>query len=90
MNPRSIPDRMTRRELYRTLARAVALGAVTLVPIGLVARSRARSNAEPSCDHLGLCRRCGTLPRCGLPAALSYKQARIPADQRAGGGDHAG
>jgi hypothetical protein len=62
----------SRREFFRTGARWGALALVAVLA-GLTARSRRLQGQQ--CVNLGICRGCGSFTTCGLPAALSARQA---------------
>jgi hypothetical protein len=63
----------SRREFLRATARGGLL-AVLALAAALAARSRGPSGQ--SCVNQGICGGCAAFPGCGLPAALSAKQAR--------------
>ena len=65
-----------RREFFRGFGRGVAIAA--LVGVSALALLRHwRRQREHTCISHGLCRGCSKLKRCGLPAALSAKQAGV-------------
>ena len=70
---------MTRRDLLRGAIRAAGAAALAVVTGALVRRNlRAGPSAaggEPACDNRFICRGCGRLESCGLPQALSARQA---------------
>ena len=71
---------MTRRGLLRgaiQAAGAAALAALTgaLVRRNLLAGPSAAGGGEAPCDNRFICRGCGRLESCGLPQALSARQA---------------
>ncbi len=64
---------ISRRAFYRTVVRAALLGGVSITTALLVARRN--PVAEAPCINKGICRGCGVVNGCGLPAALSYKRS---------------
>ena len=67
----------SRRELLRAGVRGVAIAAVASVAAVLAARGLRRGGidrSEQTCDNRNLCRSCGRLSDCGLPAAVSLRQ----------------
>lgn len=65
-----------RREFLRGFGRGVAIAA--LVGVSTLALLRHwRRQREHTCISHGLCRGCSRLKRCGLPIALSAKQAGV-------------
>jgi hypothetical protein len=71
---RFLPDNVeSRREFFRAGARYGLLGLLG-VAAGLAARSE--SPASQRCVNRGICCGCGVFPICGLPPALSAKQAK--------------
>jgi len=67
-------QRQTRREFLRGLARGAALAAVAGASGAALAGSGKRPSGQ-TCINRGICRGCGVFARCGLPAALSARQA---------------
>jgi len=63
----------SRREFLRAAARGSLL-ALLIAASGLAARSR--GTAGQRCVNRGLCRGCAVFASCGLPQALSAKNAR--------------
>ncbi|NQU21399.1 MAG: hypothetical protein HQ567_08960 [Candidatus Nealsonbacteria bacterium] len=65
------PDnqRPNRRELFRSVARYVALGGISLASVGLIWRGR-----SGRCRRLPCCRECELLARCELPEAAAAKK----------------
>jgi hypothetical protein len=68
--------RHSRRELLRAAGRGAALAAVAAVGGLLTARGRSRLPGQ-ECTNAGICRGCPTIGGCGLPQALSAKQAGV-------------
>ena len=66
----------SRRELFRAAGRGVALAALAAVGGLLTARGRSRLSGE-ECTNGGICRGCPAIGDCGLPQALSAKQAGV-------------
>ncbi len=62
----------SRREFFRTAARYSLLG--LLGAAAGLARRGPRAGTE-RCVNRGICRGCAVFPACGLPQALSAKQA---------------
>jgi hypothetical protein len=65
----------SRREFLRGGARYALLTALGAVSATLVQRSGGKL-AGQTCINQGICRGCGTFADCGLPQALSAKQAK--------------
>jgi hypothetical protein len=63
-----------RREFLRGGLRVVLLGGVAVVT-GTLARRRAHRLPGQTCVSDGLCRNCAVAGACGLPQALSFRQA---------------
>ena len=74
---KNVTDRRgDRREFLRGFGRGAAIAA--LVGVSALALLRHwRRRREHTCISRGLCRGCSRLKRCGLPAALSAKQAGV-------------
>ena len=64
----------SRREMFRSSARYMALGGLALLSAGLLARPRG-SPARSRCRRAVACRRCAALANCRLPQALLAKKA---------------
>ena len=69
------PQKSNRREFLRSLGRIVGGGAL-LAAAGFALARRGRQRRDQVCIGRGLCRGCGRYERCGLPAALSARQAK--------------
>jgi hypothetical protein len=70
---RFLPQKVeSRREFFRAAARYGVLGLISAAG-WLVARPR-RLGGQ-SCVNRGICSSCGVFAECGLPQALSAKQA---------------
>lgn len=67
-------DEHSRREFFRRLGRNLALGAAAVVT-GVLGARRRRANKSQACVNQGVCRGCPSFDGCGLPQALSAKQA---------------
>jgi hypothetical protein len=67
-------NRCTRRELFSSSVRYVALGGLTLLSAGLVLRQ-----GRAACPRLPDCRGCAALDRCSLPEAV---EVRLGKDRR--------
>ena len=63
-----------RREFLRGGARYVLLAGLAAVSAALVKRRSATLPGQ-TCINQGICRGCGAVGDCGLPQALSFKQA---------------
>jgi len=63
-----------RREFFRGGARYALLAGLATVSAVLV-RKRGAPVAGQTCVNRGFCRGCGGVADCGLPQALSFKQA---------------
>ena len=61
-----------RREFLRRLARQAALGALAGGIAALIARRRPEGE---SCSNDGICRGCPAYHGCGLPQALTMREA---------------
>lgn len=68
--------RHSRRELFRAAGRGAALAALAAVGGVLTARGRSRLSGQ-ECVNAGICRGCPAIGDCGLPQALSARQARV-------------
>ena len=80
--PASTGRELTRRECFRGALRAAAATALAAGAAALTIRGRARHAATRKagevCVNSGICRDCGAFDGCGLPQALSARQARTP------------
>jgi hypothetical protein len=65
----------SRREFFRDGARYALLTAVATVSATLFQRSGGKVSGQ-TCINQGICRGCGAFADCGLPQALSAKQAK--------------
>jgi hypothetical protein len=63
---------VSRRSFLRTVVRAVAAGALALLAGRLLGFGR-RATREV-CINDSICRGCGAVTGCGLPAALSFRE----------------
>jgi len=74
---RRLRRRLTRREFLRSFGRNVALGVLGLLTVALVRRNGVRGAGleGQQCVNRGVCRGCGVFEDCGLPRALSARQA---------------
>ena len=63
----------TRREMFRSCLRYLALGGVSLVSAGLIGRGTA-SPATDGCCRSPYCGDCGAIAGCELPQALAAKR----------------
>jgi len=64
----------SRRDFLRGGARYALLTAVGMVSVTLFQRSGGKLSGQ-TCINQGICRGCGAFTDCGLPQALSAKQA---------------
>ena len=74
MKTERINEPASRREFLRGGARYALLAGLGAVSATLVKRSGGRLSGQ-SCINQGICRGCGAFTACGLPQALSAKQA---------------
>jgi hypothetical protein len=65
----------SRREFLRGGARYTLLTALAAVSATLFRRSGGKLSGQ-TCVNQGICRGCGAFADCGLPQALSAKQAK--------------
>ncbi|MCE5328679.1 MAG: hypothetical protein LLG01_19950 [Planctomycetaceae bacterium] len=72
--PLCVSPSVTRRGMFGALAR---IGAAAALAAAGAAVSVFRDTDGQSCVNRGLCRGCGVFSNCGLPAALSAKQAGV-------------
>jgi hypothetical protein len=70
-----VAEDLSRGEFLRAAGRLAAFGGIGALALQLLRRGTGNrpAGAEP-CINDGLCRGCGALAGCGLPAALSAKQ----------------
>jgi len=69
------PDRAHRREFLRGGARYALLTALGVVSASLYKRSGGKLSGQ-TCVNQSICSRCIAFTGCGLPQALSAKQAK--------------
>ncbi len=81
MNRRSPNSSAGRRQFLRDGLRFAILGGLAAVTGRLAGREAARP-AGQVCISAGLCRGCAVFEDCGLPNALSAKQALGPSTSR--------
>jgi hypothetical protein len=74
MNRGSPKSGAGRRQFFRDGLRYLTLGGLAAVGGKLVARQAARP-AGQVCISAGMCRGCGAFEDCGLPQALSAREA---------------
>lgn len=74
MNKRTQVVHANRREFLRSGVRYALLAGIAAVSAALVVR-RDRALPGQTCINQGICRGCGAFDDCGLPQALSAKQA---------------
>lgn len=75
MNQAGLDCGASRREFLRGGARYTFLTALGAVSATLFQRSGGRLSGQ-TCINQGICRGCGAFADCGLPQALSAKQAK--------------
>ena len=63
-----------RRDFLRDGLRVALLGGVAVVT-GTLARRNSQRLPGQTCTGTGLCRGCAVVEDCGLPSALSFRQA---------------
>ncbi len=76
--------RVSRREAFRRIGRIAAGGAIAAAAVILGRRSAHRPDGQ-TCINEGVCSGCSVFDDCGLPQALSARQAkakRSPADPK--------
>jgi hypothetical protein len=79
--------RMNRRDFFKTAGRYLGFGALGFLGLrallgGLESRRKGASNAgdgtsglpDQTCRSDWICAKCGYVPGCGLPQALSYRR----------------
>ena len=71
-------DAQSRREFFRGVGRNLALGAVAVLAAVLTTRPP-KAAGRQKCVNRGICRGCSSFDGCGLPAALSARQAGVKA-----------
>ncbi len=64
----------SRREFVRSSFRYALLAGLAAVSVVLV-RKRGATLTNQDCISNGICRACSSVSKCGLPQALSFKQA---------------
>jgi len=64
----------SRREMFRSTARYLALGGISLLSAGLIAKGTT-SSAGGRCRRSFDCRNCAAVAYCQLPPALSARSA---------------
>ena len=65
--------RQSRREMFRSTLRYLALGGISLASARLISRGAA-SRAEGGCRRSASCVNCAAIGRCKLPRALAAKK----------------
>jgi hypothetical protein len=63
----------SRREMFRTALRYLALGGISLTSAGLIARGAA-SPAQGGCRWSPSCGDCAAIAHCNLPQALTARR----------------
>lgn len=82
MGETPLRKKLSRREFVASAARLALLGALGALGLRLARGGFRRSPGRPAsrsgetCVNEGLCRGCTVYSGCGLPSALSAKQAR--------------
>ena len=69
-------DKLTRREMFRSIGRAAALGGIAAGAGGLIASGRTGPDGPQTCINRSVCSGCAAFEECGLPTALSTKAQR--------------
>lgn len=67
------PFLLSRREMFRSTLRYLALGGISLTSAGLIARGVA-SSAAGGCLWSSSCGDCAAIAHCNLPQALGVKK----------------
>lgn len=65
----------SRREFLRSAGRGAALLGLAAVAASLIGKGRVSAGGQ-TCANRGICGGCVAFDKCGLPAALSARQAR--------------
>jgi len=74
MNTKRVTEAASRREFLRGGVRYALLAGVGTVAVSVAGRPGGRLTGQ-TCVNEGICRGCGVVGGCGLPQALSFKQA---------------
>ncbi len=74
MKTEQIKERANRREFLRGGARYTLLAGLAAVSALLIKRRRGALPGQ-TCINQSICRGCSVVGNCGLPQALSFKQA---------------
>ena len=70
------PDKVERREFLRGILRKLAVAGLAVGGGVLAARGmKSPQQREPDCINQGICRGCSEFRECGLPQAISAKDA---------------
>ena len=69
-------DKLTRREMFRSIGRAAALGGIAAGAGGLLASGRTGPAGPQTCINRSVCSGCAAFEECGLPTALSTRAHR--------------
>lgn len=68
--------RHSRREVFRDMLRYLALGAISVMSVGLIARGNAKPAGGKCPLQLG-CAKCAGLARCELPRARAARERNV-------------
>jgi hypothetical protein len=74
-------QKSNRREFLRRCARWSAFGVLAGISGVLIKRTTDVDPENQQCDNRGVCRQCSSYSNCGLPAALSAKNAGMHPDK---------
>jgi hypothetical protein len=74
MNTVRVTEARNRREFLRGGFRYALLAGIGAVTAAVAGKQSGRLSGQ-TCVNEGLCRSCGVVGDCGLPQALSFKQA---------------
>jgi hypothetical protein len=82
-------DTLGRRDFFRAIARAAAGAGLAGLGAVLAFSGRGRA-AEDPCLRMGICRGCDRVDDCGLPQAISLREAQVESSRQAAKGGPTG